>query len=228
MKKYLADIPKIINSALDHNKKVIFEGAQGAQLDVDHGVYPFTTSSNTTVGAVLTGAGVGPKKIDKVIGVVKAYLSRVGGGPLPTEQKNAIGDYIRKTGAEYGTTTGRPRRIGWIDLVQLRQAGGINGLTSIAITKIDVLDNLKEIKVCVAYKYKNKILKDMPADLTVYRACKPVYKVFPGWKNGYGDVTKYSQLPKNLRKYVEFIARDLKVPIDMVSIGPEREKTIVM
>ncbi|PIR97447.1 MAG: adenylosuccinate synthase [Candidatus Doudnabacteria bacterium CG10_big_fil_rev_8_21_14_0_10_41_10] len=228
LKKYITDTSLLVDTALKSGKKVIFEGAQGMQLDVDHGVYPYTTSSNTTVGAVLTGVGVGPKHISKVIGVVKAYLSRVGGGPLPTELKDETGDHIREAGGEYGTTTGRPRRIGWLDLVQLRQSVRINGLDSIAITKIDVMDNLKAVKVCTGYKYKGKVLKEMPADLTVYENCKPIFKSFPGWKSGYGKAKKFSQLPVNMRRYVKFVEDNIGIKAEMISIGADREKTVIV
>jgi len=227
LKPYVADISLELNHALDQGKKVLFEGAQGAQLDIDHGVYPFTTSSNTTVGAVCTGSGVGLNRIDRVIGIVKAYLSRVGGGPLPTELTNDLGDQIREGGHEYGTTTGRPRRIGWLDLVQLRQAVRINGMSSIAVTKVDVLDELPLLKICTGYDYQGKILKEMPADLSVYRQCQPVYQEFKGWQTDSSKVRKYKDLPKPLRTYLEFIEKELGVPIELVSVGADREATIV-
>ena len=241
LKNYVKDVSLELNQAISKNKRILFEGAQGAMLDVDFGVYPYTTSSNTIAGAVCTGAGIAPQKIDKVIGVVKAYLSRVGGGALPTELKNSIGDKIREVGDEYGTTTGRPRRIGWLDLVQLRLAARINGFDSLAVTKIDVLDGLDEIKVCTGYRVGQKILKEMPADLSVYERCRPIYKIFKGW--GIHENTKtplgsardrrkhenkfYKQLPLNMRRYLEFIEKELNVPIEMVSVGAERNATII-
>jgi len=222
---YVGDVSLELNRALTLGKKILLEGAQGAMLDLDHGVYPYTTSSNTTVGAVCTGAGLPPKKIDKVIGVVKAYLSRVGGGPLPSELTGDIGDKIREIGAEYGTTTGRPRRIGWLDLVQLRMAVRINGLDSLAITKIDVLNGFKEMKICVAYQVGRKIIKEMPADLLLYEKCRPVYKLFKGWP--VQPLRDYQKLPLNMKKYLNFIEQELKVPIEMVSVGAEREATII-
>ncbi|MBU1131227.1 adenylosuccinate synthase [Patescibacteria group bacterium] len=243
LKKHIGDVSLELNQALAKGKKVMFEGAQGAMLDLDHGVYPYTTSSNTTVGGACTGTGVPPQKIDKVIGVAKAYLSRVGGGPLPSEQKNSIGDKIREIGGEYGTTTGRPRRIGWLDLVQLRLAKRVNGLDSLAITKIDVLNNFEEVKVCVAYRVGQKVIKEMPADLSIYEKCRPVYRSFPGWKiqdttnkkqtsskfqiTNKSQIPNYKQLPQNMRKYLEFIEKEIRVPIEMVSIGAEREATII-
>ena len=226
LKKNVMDVSLELDQALSKGQRILFEGAQGAMLDVDHGVYPFTTSSNTIAGAVCAGCGVSPHKIDKIIGIVKAYLSRVGGGPLPSELKNATGDKIRKIGGEYGTTTGRPRRIGWLDLVQLRLAARINGFDSLAITKIDVLNNLKEVKICTGYKVGNKVIKEMPADLTVYEKCKPVLKTFKGWE-AKKSVKNYKQLPVNMRKYLEFIEKELRAPIEIVSVGPERNATIL-
>jgi adenylosuccinate synthase len=225
----VADTSLEISQAIGAKKKIFFEGAQGAMLDVDHGLYPYTTSSNTMAGAVCSGAGVSPHKIDKVIGVVKAYLSRVGGGYLPTELKDKTGDYLRETGAEYGTTTGRARRIGWLDLVQLRYSARINGLDSLAITKIDIMDGLQEVKVCTAYKVGKKIIKELPADLSVYDKCLPVYKTFKGWPKASSAIGKklYKNLPINMKKYLEFIEKEVNVPIEMVSVGPERNATII-
>ncbi len=244
LKKFVVDTSYELNQALARGKKILLEGAQGAMLDVDHGLYPYTTSSNTTAGAACTGSGIPPQKINKVIGVVKAYLSRVGGGYLPSELKNSLGDKIRETGGEYGTTTGRPRRIGWLDLVQLRLSARVNGLNALAVTKIDVLAGLPEVKICVAYKIGSprgaagkKIIKEMPADLAVYEKCRPVYKTFKGWRLDKVQVSfrlrsrqarlKYQGLPLNMRKYLEFIEKELKVPIVMVSLGPERNATII-
>ena len=227
LKKYVGDVSWELNRAYKNKKKILFEGAQGAMLDVDHGLYPYTTSSNTTVGGVLTGVGLAPQKIDKVMGVVKAYLSRVGGGYLPTELKDGLGDGIREKGVEYGTTTGRARRIGWLDLVQLRLAVRVNGLNALAITKIDVLNGLKEIKVCTAYKAGHKIIKEMPADLSIYEKCQPIFKTFVGWSSDKLQATSYKLLPINMRKYLEFIEKELGVKIEMVSIGPERQATII-
>ncbi len=226
LKKYVADVSLELNNAYAKKQKILFEGAQAAMLDVDHGLYPYTTSSNTCAFAIGAGAGLAPQKIDKVIGVVKAYLSRVGDGYLPTELKNSLGDEIREVGKEYGTTTGRPRRIGWVDLVQLRLAVRINGLDSLAITKIDCLENIKEIKICANYKTSNKTIQEMPADLDLYEKCKPVYKTFKGWKLG-KNIKKYQDLPINMRKYLEFIEKQLSIPIEIVSIGPSRNQTIL-
>jgi len=237
LKPYITDVSVELDKAYNAGKKILFEGAQGAMLDVDHGVYPYTTSSNTTAGGVMSGVGISPQKIDKVIGVVKAYLSRVGGGALPTELKDEVGNHIREAGGEYGTTTGRSRRIGWLDLVQLRMATRINGLDALAITKIDILNGLKKVKVCTAYRAGKKIIKEMPADLLVYERCQPIYRIFKGWStqgttNNQQDTNKsqisnYKQLPLNMRKYLSFIEKELGVPIEIVSVGAEREATIV-
>lgn len=233
LKPYVVDASLIINQALDKGERVLFEGAQGTCLDVDHGIYPYTTSSNTTVGAVCTGVGINPKKIDKIIGVVKAYVSRVGGGHLPTELVGPLGDVIRERGAEYGTTTGRPRRIGWLDLVQVRLAQRINGFDCLAITKIDVLGGLEEIRVCLAYKVGRRVIQEMPADLSVYEKCQPIYRSFPGWPEiGSAKLRQlvakgFSALPLTMQNYIKFIERKLKTPVELISLGAEREATII-
>jgi adenylosuccinate synthase len=232
IKKYVGDVPVELNEAIDQGKTILFEGAQGTMLDNDHGVYPHTTSSNTIAGGVCIGAGIGPTKIDRVIGVVKAYLSRVGSSPLPTEGNNQEAGHLRERGQEYGTTTGRPRRCGWIDLVQLRHAVRVNGLTSLAITKIDVLGGLKKIPVCVNYKLGNKTIANMPASLDVFRKCKPVYEYVPGWQNlseeDFALIVKkgYNALPVNMKKYIKKIEQEIKVPVELISVGPDRKATI--
>ncbi len=226
IKPYLDDVSVVLNKAYNNNKKIIFEGAQGIMLDIDWGLYPYTTSSNTSVNAVGSGAGFPAKNIDSCVGVVKAYLSRVGGGYLPTELENSLGDEIREKGAEYGTTTGRPRRIGWLDLVQLKTAVRLNSFTSLAITKIDVLDGLPEIKVCTSYKYKNKILKEIPADIEIYEKCQPIYKTFKGWEGSYTKNGKYKNLPVNMRLFIEYISKSLQTPIHIISTGPDREHAV--
>jgi adenylosuccinate synthase len=232
LKPYIGDVSLEVNHAIKAGKKVLFEGAQGTMLDNDHGAYPHTTSSNTIAGAVCTGVGVGPKSINEIVGVVKAYLSRVGSGPVPTEANKRLADYLRERGQEYGTTTGRPRRCGWVDLVQLRYACRINGLTSLAITKIDVLGGLKTIPIGMRYKYKSSFLTELPADLNVIRNCKPVYKELPGWKNltdqDFEAIVKqgYTALPKAMKNYMKFIADETETPITLVSVGAERRSTI--
>ncbi|MDP3970664.1 MAG: adenylosuccinate synthase [bacterium] len=232
LKPYVGDVSLEVNTAIDNGKKILFEGAQGTMLDNDHGAYPHTTSSNTIAGAVCTGVGVGPTKIDSIVGVVKAYLSRVGTGPVPTEAKNRLGDHLRERGQEYGTTTGRPRRCGWVDLVQLRYACRVNGLTSLAITKVDVLGGLKKIPIATKYKYKSSYITELPADLNLQRQCKPVYKELDGWKDISDEEFKkiitggYKELPKKMRTYLKFIEDQTNTPISLVSVGAERTSTI--
>ena len=232
LKPYVGDVSLEVNSAIDHGKRVLFEGAQGTMLDNDHGAYPHTTSSNTIAGAVCAGVGVGPQKIGAIIGVVKAYLSRVGSGPVPTEATGKMGVYLRERGQEYGTTTGRARRCGWVDLVQLRYACRINGCTSLAVTKIDVLGGLKQIPVAIKYRYKTSVLNELPADLNVVRQCKPIYKTLPGWPDlsdqDFSHIIKsgYKALPVNMRRYMDFLADQTNTPVSLVSVGAERRATI--
>lgn len=215
----------------EHHKKsdsILFEGAQGAMLDVDLGTYPFATSSNTTVGGALTGLGVGPKILDEVIGVVKAYTTRVGAGPFPTELVNDTGTKLRDAGGEYGATTGRPRRTGWLDLVGLRHACRINGVEKIAITKLDVLDNFEKIKICVGYRLNGDELTEVPLDLSELWHVKPVYEESKGWMTTTAGIDSFHKLPENAKKYLNFIARDLGVEICLISTGARREETIVV
>ena len=216
-------------NAHKEGKRILFEGAQGISLDVDHGIYPFTTSSNTCTGQISVGTGVSFSSIDRVIGVVKAYLSRVGESPLPSESKDSDGELIREKGGEYGTTTGRPRRIGWLDLVQIRQAVRINGLTEIALTKLDVLNNIPEIPICTSYELDNNEIKEMPASLTQYREAKPIYKRLKGWGNLPENVWDhgYDALPSELKNYINFIEDEVSCPVTIVSVGPQRHETII-
>ncbi len=209
----VVDVSLCLQKAQKAGKSILYEGAQGSMLDVDLGTYPFATSSNTTVGGVLTGLGVGPKMIDEVVGVVKAYTTRVGAGPFPTELVDALGEKIRTQGDEFGATTGRPRRCGWLDLVQLRHVVRINGVDSIAITKLDVLDDLPELKVCVAYELDGQTLHEVPLDLAALARVKPVYKSVAGWHTDTTGVTTFAQLPEKAREYLQFIANDLGVTI---------------
>ncbi len=225
---HVIDTPEFLHDALKAGKQILFEGAQGTLLDIDFGTYPYVTSSNTTVGAVCTGLGVGPKAIDQVLGVAKAYVTRVGGGPFPTEMPPDLGEEIRRIGHEYGATTQRPRRCGWLNLVGLRYATQINGLTSIVLTKLDVLDHLDEIQVCVAYKRQGKTLTTFPSSLRVLEECEPVYETMPGWKQPITHVRQYGELPTNAKRYISYVAEFLDVPISIVSIGPEREQTLIM
>ena len=228
----LTDTPLLLNQALDQGKNVLLEGAQGTYLDIDHGTYPFVTSSNTTAGGACTGAGIGPKRIDNIVGIVKAYTTRVGEGPMPTELTDDIGKRLQEKGKEFGTTTNRPRRCGWLDMVVLRNAARLSGINSIAITKIDVLSGLAEVKVAVGYKRQGKNLDEFPSDLHVLGECTPVYKTFPGWPEHTQDQivdmvrVGYDGLPKTMKEYIKFIAEGMKVKVDLVSVGPEREMTI--
>jgi adenylosuccinate synthase len=230
--EYVTDTSVFINQALDSGKKVLLEGAQGTMLDVDFGTYPYTTSSHTISGGACIGLGIGPKRIQKVIGVIKAYTTRVGEGPHPTELTNEIGEHLRQKGGEFGTTTGRPRRCGWLDLVVVKHSVRLNSLDAAVITKIDVLNGLAEIKVCKAYDYEGEALEYFPANLKVLAQCKPIYDVFPGWE----DFSKeeglrmasegYDSLPSEMKDYILYLENNLKVPIEIVSLGPGREETV--
>ena len=208
-KKFIIDAPEYINKAFQENKKIVFEGAQGTLLDIDHGTYPFVTSSNTTVGGIFTGSGVSPKNLDYILAIVKAYTTRVGSGPFSTELFDDDGKKLSQKGREFGATTGRERRCGWLDLVALKRSMAINGFTGICLTKIDVLDDLERIKVCV--EYKNNI---------------PVYQSFEGWMTDISKIKKYEDLPNNAKKYIEAIQKFLEVPIDIISNGPGRGQNI--
>ncbi|MCH8329169.1 MAG: adenylosuccinate synthetase [Nanoarchaeota archaeon] len=218
----------LINNLIDKNKKILFEGAQGTLLDIDHGTYPYVTSSNVIAGGVCTGLGIGPKKIDKVIGIAKAYTTRVGNGPLPTELNDSVGKQIQKTGKEFGATTGRPRRCGWFDALMCKYSIMVNGLDAIVLTKLDVLSGFEEIKICVGYKYKNKIIKNFTTNIEILENCEPIYEELSGWKEKLDNVKSFKELPENAKKYVKRIEELLQVPVCIVSIGPERSQTIVL
>jgi len=209
-------------------KRILFEGAQGTLLDVDHGTYPFVTSSSSIAGGACTGLGVGPTKITKVLGVAKAYTTRVGGGPFPTEIHDAVGEALRQKGGEYGATTGRPRRCGWLDLVGLRHALRVNGLTGLAITKLDILDDLERIKVCVAYKYGNHLHEDLPKEISLFEEAEPVYEEMEGWKENTIGITTFEKLPRNAQHYVRNMEERLGVKVDMISTGQRREELIML
>ncbi len=223
---FVTDVSLALAKASKEGKSILFEGAQGTMLDVDLGTYPFATSSNTTTGGALTGLGVGPKMIDEVVGVVKAYTTRVGAGPFPTELIDDMGEKLRRKGDEFGATTGRPRRCGWLDLVSLRHAIRINGVESIAVTKLDVLDGLEEVKVCTAYELNGEEISEVPLDLSELVHVKPVYKTVPGWSDPSTGITEFDKLPENARKYLKFIADDLKVRICLISTGAKRKETV--
>ena len=225
---YVVNISVIINQAIKANKQILFEGAQGTHLDIDHGTYPYVTSSNTVAGNACSGAGVGPKEISGVLGIVKAYTTRVGKGPFPTELFDEIGDTIQKNGEEFGATTGRKRRCGWLDTVILKNAVRLNGLTGLAITKLDVLGGLKSLKICTGYEYEGKILHDFPASLKVLAACQPIYETLPGWPENISDIRKIEDLPENTKNYLNRIKELTETPIQIVSVGPARDKTIIV
>jgi adenylosuccinate synthase len=223
---YVDHTGRILDRALREGKQVLFEGAQGTFLDIDHGTYPYVTSSNTVAGAVCTGAGVGPTKIDFVLGITKAYATRVGGGPFPTEDEGEGGRWLGDKGNEFGATTGRKRRCGWLDLVVLREAAIVNGFTSLAMNKLDILSGLTEIPVATAWKIDGKLTKDFPMTLEEVERAEPVYEAMPGWSEDVTGVREYSRLPDNARRYVERIEGLVDVPIDVISVGPDRDETI--
>lgn len=229
LKKYIADTSVELYNAYSNGKSILFEGAQGISLDVDHGIYPYTTSSNTAAGHISTGTGVSFREIHRVIGVVKAYLSRVGESPLPSEVLGKDAELIREVGSEFGTTTGRPRRIGWLDLVQVRQAVRVNGLTEIALTKLDVLNGVKEIPVCINYEVNGSILSEMPASLSQYKNAKPIYKNLNGWEDLPENAWDqgYDSLPRQIKDYINFIEQEVECAVKIVSIGPQRHQTII-
>jgi adenylosuccinate synthase len=223
---YVADTDIIINDMISQNKKVLFEGAQGTLLDVDHGTYPYVTSSSPIAGGVCTGIGVGPTKISKVLGVAKAYTTRVGSGPFPTEIKDALGEEIREKGGEYGATTGRPRRCGWMDMVVLRHSARVNGFTGIAITKLDVLDGLKTIRICTSYKYRRKIYRDFPKEIDIIENCVPIYDEVKGWSSSTVGITGLSNLPQAAKAYIKKIESFLGVEVQLISTGQKRDEII--
>jgi len=228
IKQYICDTSVTLNDALDDGKRVLFEGAQGVMLDIDQGTYPFVTSSNPVAGGVTIGSGVGPTKITHVVGVSKAYTSRVGDGPFPTELHDEIGDRIREVGREYGTTTGRPRRIGWFDSVVVRHARRVSGLTDLSLNSIDVLTGLDTLKICVAYRYKDKVIEEYPASLKVLSDCEPIYEELPGWEEDITSCKSLDELPVNARHYVERVSQLTGIPLSTFSVGPDRTQTNIV
>ena len=226
LKKYVTDTTLYVNSLLDEDKTVLFEGAQGCMLDIDFGTYPYTTSSHPVAGGASIGTGVGPKRFDKVVGVLKAYTTRVGEGPMPTELKDAVGDHLVEKGKEYGTTTGRKRRCGWLDLVAARYACRINYVDEIAITKLDVLDGLTKVKLCKIYECDGEEIDNFPSSLPILSRCKPVYEEMDGWEKTEG-IKNYDELPEQAKDYLNAISEWLDVPINIISTGPSREETIM-
>ena len=224
---YIANTSLVINQKIDEGKDVLFEGAQGGLLDVDHGTYPYVTSSNTISGSACVGSGVGPNKMNKVVGVTKAYTTRVGSGPFPTELKDEMGDHLRERGGEFGATTGRPRRCGWFDAVVVKHSLRLSGLTDLAITKLDVLRGLKKIKLCTAYKYKGKTISEFPASQRIQDKCEPVYEEVKGWEEDISMVKDVSDLPKNAYRYIKLIEQLVGVDACMLSLGNERSQTMM-
>jgi adenylosuccinate synthase len=228
IKHYVLDTSVVLNDALDEGRRVLFEGAQGVMLDIDQGTYPFVTSSNPVAGGVTIGSGVGPTKIKHVVGVSKAYTTRVGDGPFPTELDNEIGHQIREVGREYGTTTGRPRRVGWFDSVVVRHARRVSGITDLSLNSIDVLTGIEELKICVAYRYKGEVIEEFPASLKVLSECEPVYEAFPGWTEDITSCKSLDELPANARHYLERISQLTGIPLSIFSVGPDRAQTNVV
>ncbi len=225
---HIVDTVGLINKLILRRKVVLFEGAQGTHLDVDFGTYPYVTSSSSTAGGACTGSGVGPTKIDGVMGVVKAYTTRVGSGPFPTELTDAVGLGIQTRGKEFGATTGRVRRCGWFDGVIMRYATKVNGLNSVAVTKLDVLDGCRELKVCTGYRYEGRLYRDMPADLQTLTTCEPIYKTFKGWASSTAGATLYKHLPVEAKRYLQYLEDLAECPIAMISTGSKRCETIML
>ncbi|WP_056983778.1 adenylosuccinate synthase [Lentilactobacillus farraginis] len=228
IRPYVIDASYLINNALDEHKNVLFEGAQGVMLDVDHGTYPFVTSSNPSASGAAVGTGIGPNRIDNVIGVCKAYTSRVGEGPFPTELTDATGDHIREVGHEYGVVTKRPRRIGWFDSVVLRHSARVSGFTHLALNCLDILTGIKTLKICVAYKLDGKEIDDYPATLKELNQCEAVYEELPGWEEDITKAKTLADLPENARNYLKRISELVHVPLATFSVGPDREQTNVV
>lgn len=228
IEKFVCDTSVVLNDALDSGRRVLFEGAQGVMLDIDQGTYPFVTSSNPVAGGVTIGSGVGPTKINHVVGVAKAYTTRVGDGPFPTELMDEIGDQIREVGNEYGTTTGRPRRVGWFDSVVVRHARRVSGITDLSLNSLDVLTGLETVKICVAYLYNDKVIEEYPASLKVLSQCQPIYEELPGWTEDITGVKSLEELPENARHYLERISQLTKIPLSIFSVGPDREQTNIL
>lgn len=227
LRPMVAETEPIIQDAVASGKRVLFEGAQGTFLDLDSGTYPYVTSSHPVAGGAALGSGIGPRAIDQVIGVVKAYTTRVGSGPFPTELHDAIGEEIRQKGHEFGTVTGRSRRIGWLDLAVVRHSARLNSMSGLAITRLDILSGFKTLKVCVGYRLNGETIRYLPCDLELFSKVEPVYEELPGWDEDLTSATSVDQLPKNARGYLEFVERHVETPVAVVSIGPSREQTIV-
>jgi adenylosuccinate synthase len=228
LKRHIADTDIIVNDAIARKKNVLLEGAQGTLLDIDHGTYPFVTSSSAVAGGACTGLGIGPTRISTVLGIVKAYTTRVGSGPFPTELHDRTGELIRETGGEFGATTGRPRRCGWLDTVILRHSCRINGLSGIVLTKLDILDGMDTLKICTAYKYKGRTITEMPKELSVFENCVPVYEEVKGWKESTLGIRDFKKLPKKAQTYIRRIEELIGVKAAIVSTGQKRDELILL
>lgn len=228
LKPHVQNVSVVIDSRIKNGQQVLFEGAQGTHLDIDHGTYPFVTSSNTVSGNVCCGAGIGPRAVSGVIGIVKAYTTRVGAGPFVAELFDDVGDVIQKKGSEFGATTGRRRRCGWLDTVILNNSVRLNSLTGLAVTKLDVLGGLETLKICTGYEYENEVLDVFPSNLSIMAQCKPVYESLPGWKEDLSKIKTYDELPENAKRYLNRIEELTGVPVAIISVGPGREETIVL
>lgn len=228
LRKYVADTSLILHRDMVAGRRILFEGAQGTLLDVDHGTYPYVTSSSTCAGGACTGTGVSPRQIHEIIGISKAYVTRVGSGPFPTELLDADGERLRQAGNEFGSTTGRPRRCGWFDAMVLRFAVRVNGLTGVALTKLDVLNDFDTIRICTGYTYEGKPLEDLPANLAIFEKCRPVYEEMPGWKSDISGARRFDELPERARLYVRRLEELIGCPIVLVSVGPGRDQTITL
>jgi adenylosuccinate synthase len=224
---FIKDTHVMISEMISQNKRILLEGAQGGLLDIDHGTYPYVTSSSCTIGGAISGSGIAPSSIKRIIGIFKAYITRVGNGPFPTELNDEDGQYLQKKGNEYGTTTGRPRRCGWFDLVAAKYTAAINGLKEIAFTKLDVMDGMPKIKICVAYEVDGERITEFPSNLRVLERCKPVYEEMAGWETGVNINASYQSLPAEARDYIERIESELDVQATFISVGPERNETII-
>lgn len=228
LKPYITDTVELLNEAVSEARNVLLEGAQGTLLDVDHGSYPFVTSSNASAGGACSGLGLGPSAIDGVVGIAKAYTTRVGAGPFPTELNDEVGEHLRSRGAEFGATTGRPRRCGWFDAVVGRYSRLVNGLTTLVVTKLDCLDELDELKICTEYCYQGKTLRHFPTEIRVLDEVEPVYETWPGWRQSTSGATRYDELPEQARNYLDRLSELVGTDISMISLGPERNSTIVL
>ncbi len=226
LKPYVSDTIVYLNNSIKAGKNILFEGAQGTFLDLDHGTHPYITSSNTVAAAACVGSGIGPRHIHEVVGVVKAYTTRVGNGPFPTELNDSLGEKLQTQGHEFGATTGRPRRCGWVDLVLLKKAAMVNGLTHLAITKMDVMDNFDEIKMCVGYNINGKVVENFPCQSELLEEVEPIYESVPGWNESTKDITNWEDLPQNAKNYLTTLSEKIDVPIGMISLGPKRHQTI--